>query len=329
MYTFKEYMDLTEINSEIWLKYHTLYLALNCNEKPDLGYDTPADYCDHIHKISKALNNFHLILFFQNDSCVGFMQIWIEENDSEEEICLKTDFTNLQVIQELIDDIEKIVLTACSSAKLLSLSSSTNGVEYLAQRLNLRSKHIERNYIFELKNVNRNLLQTWKSTLEAANPDNKILFFKEIPRNLLDDYCAVLTFIENEMPDEPGNLKVIVDKDEIIKDEADLKNDNEIVYSNIIINRENKIEALNRVFINQNNLKRIYQWQIGCAADHSGKGYGKWLLSTMYLKIIEEFPEIKYIIVDTHPSNLAMISLLERIGFDYYFTLKSYERVLK
>ena len=329
MYTFKEYRDLTEINNETWLKYHTLYLALNCHEKPDLRYDTPQDYYAHIQQISKVLDNFHLILFFQDDSCVGFMQLWIEKNDSEEEVCLKTDFTNPQVIQELINNIEKIVLTVCYSAKLLSLSSSSHGVEYLAQRLNLRSKHIERNYILEFKNINSDLLQTWRSALQAANPDNKILFFKQIPRNILADYCNVLTFIENEMPDEPGNQAVIVEKDEILQDEADLKKDNEIVYSNIIINSENKIEALNRVFINRNNLKRIFQWQIGCAANHSGKGYGKWLLSTMYLKIIEKFPEIKYIIVDTHPSNLAMISLLEKIGFDYYFTLKSYERVLK
>jgi len=325
MHSFKEFKELSEISHESWEKYYNLYLVLNHHEKPDLKHNTLEDFCDYIDRSSKKLDKFSLILFFRDDLCVGFLQIWVEEIDTDdEELCVKTDFIDDGSIKVLIEDVKRYILDYYSTAQKLTLTTLTNGGEYLADKLNLRSKHVERNYILELKNINTDIIYNWITAIEASNPDKKVIFFKEIPLNLLEDYCKVLSFIENAMPDEPGNELEVVEPEDVSEDQAEMKEANEIVYSNVVINKENKIEAINRVYINQNKPKKICQWQLGCAENCSGKGYGKWLLSTMYSKIIEEFSGIDYVLVDTHPSNLTMIYLFGKIGFEYYYTLKTY-----
>lgn len=176
--------------------------------------------------------------------------------------------------------------------------------------------HIEMNFKLEVNKINLKEIKKWNEQNSRNNSGFHLTFYQIIPKEILEDYCYKLSYIENAMPDEPGSDEVIVLASEI-REESNILS--------AIITYNNNIVGISRIFLDPDNPEYAYQGQIGIYKNFSGKGLAKWLLATTFLKLMNEYPEIKYITVDTHPSNKVMISLLERIGFNYTHTERIYE----
>lgn len=175
--------------------------------------------------------------------------------------------------------------------------------------------HIEYHLKLDIGNIKKDVLQKWSS--DFGDNSIKIEQFETIPEIIITEYCNKLSYIENSMPDEPGNDKVIIKPE-------DIRNENNILSFVLIKNKE--ILGISRVYINTKDSSNIYQAQIGIYERYRGKGLAKLLLSYSYLHFLRENEGLSSITVDTHPSNMVMISLFEHIGFEYTHTEKIYNK---
>jgi len=159
------------------------------------------------------------------------------------------------------------------------------------------------------KEINIELLNQWKNSITSN--DFSISTYNGIPENLIASYCKVLTQIENDMPDEPGNEEVSIDKNEI-------RNEKNVI-SYILFNK-NEIIGISRFFVNSSYDTNIYQAQFGILDPYRHKGLAKFLLSFSYNTLLNSHAQLEYITVDTHPSNNVIIDLFSKIGFRYTHT---------
>ena len=121
------------------------------------------------------------------------------------------------------------------------------------------------------------------------------------------------------MPDEPGNPPEIVNPQDFRATQIQMKSRNQSFYSVVAV-RDNIIIGINRLYIDKNGDSKVWQNQIGVREDMRNKGIAKWMLASIYDKILSSYPQISEIYVDTHPSNKPMRNVLSQFGFQYQNT---------
>lgn len=173
-----------------------------------------------------------------------------------------------------------------------------------------RLVHIEMNLKLEVSKLNFNIIKEWKN-LNLCDYD----IYLKVPSIKIDEYCNVLSYIENAMPDEPGNQEVVVEANEVINEEDTIS---------VVIKEEGSIIGISRVFIDNDDPTKLYQAQIGVIKGYTGKGYGKFLMGLTYSYIFENYKLLDSMTVDTHPTNKPMIKILENLGYEYTHTENIY-----
>lgn len=171
--------------------------------------------------------------------------------------------------------------------------------------------HVEMNFKLDINEINVEKIMQWKD-LDLCS----LKILNSVPSNILDEYCTVLSHIENSMPDEPGNPEVTVTPQEI--------NSEEDVLSLVLLHKD-RIVGISRIFIDTEDSQYLYQGQIGIFKGYTNKGFGKFLMGITYSYILSNYKDAKYITVDTHPTNKPMIKLLEGTGFKYTHTENIYD----
>ncbi|MDA3838401.1 MAG: GNAT family N-acetyltransferase [Candidatus Delongbacteria bacterium] len=181
---------------------------------------------------------------------------------------------------------------------------------------------IEAEYTLNKSDVNWNTIHNWITTGQDKNLNIELEYFTTIPEKYLTKYAKILEEIENAMPIEIEEPYYKVTTEDLRMEEQEIEKANKKVLSCVTLDEDENIIGLNRVFIKNFDLKTIRQWQIGVVKEHQGKGIAKWMKADMYKKLFEEYPQLESIGSDTHPSNKAIINIMEQVGFKYLYTTK-------
>lgn len=177
---------------------------------------------------------------------------------------------------------------------------------------------IKAEYTLNKADVNWKIISEWIT--DGQNKNLRLEYFTTIPDKLLEKYAKVLEEIENAMPTEIEEPYYEVTTIDLRNEEQEFENSNRKVLSSVALDEDENIIGINRVFIKNFDLRTIRQWQIGIVEEYQRKGIAKWIKADMYKKLFEEYPQLESIGSDTHPSNKAMIKIMEQIGFKYLYT---------
>jgi hypothetical protein len=75
------------------------------------------------------------------------------------------------------------------------------------------------------------------------------------------------------------------------------------------------IAGLTDVYYEPKHAPLMYQGLTGVQEKYRGSGKGKWLKAAMFLRIRDQFPDIKTIVTQNATSNEPMLDINERLEF--------------
>jgi len=173
----------------------------------------------------------------------------------------------------------------------------------------------------EREMMNRKLYEEITGELDNLN-DYTLRFYNEIPVWLIDKYVLLSNkmFEEiNTLNPTGARLPLIQKVDWIERVEID-KHRGTVMNMYILFDSNNDIAALSSLYIDSYN-KQTVRHNGGLTAvssKHRGKGFAKFLKAKMYLKILEENRDFKFITTDTMQWNKPMYRINEGFGFKPY-----------
>lgn len=158
---------------------------------------------------------------------------------------------------------------------------------------------------------------------EIVNKTNiegyKLIFLNNVPEELLDKYVQ----LRNEISEDMAELKPVkhlnkkwTRRDIIRLAETD-KLEGSQMWMYMLLDEKDEIAAFCSLYVENDNPDIIRQsgGLTAVARCHRGKGFAAFLKAKMYLKLLEENKDFKYVETDTMPWNTYMYRINERFGF--------------
>lgn len=170
----------------------------------------------------------------------------------------------------------------------------------------------------------------WKELVESKNADNlRLVFCNEIPEESYKNYVDFLNeiILDKEMynPDNPVPTKATIEglirKIELNREDID-------PFYIYLLYDGSEIAAVCSLYVEQSDKIPILNHNGGLTAvsrKHRGKNLAKYLKAKMYLKVLEDYSDIEYILTDTYPWNKYMYRINEELGFKPYRNESNYE----
>jgi len=189
-----------------------------------------------------------------------------------------------------------------------------------------------------ITNIDWELMNEWKKKGELLAKDEGLYLerFQKCPDDIIEEYCAVYTQINNQQPRGDSESRHIITP-ELRKYHEQQHQERNIVWITLIVRDKKKsIIGLTEIEYDKDTPLKIEQDLTGVLESHRGKGIAKWLKAEMLYIIKNEFSNIKYIRTGNAAKNKAMISINTKIGFKehqkktvYKFNIEQIKRKLK
>jgi mycothiol synthase len=167
-----------------------------------------------------------------------------------------------------------------------------------------------------LNDIEWKMVEAWEKEGPKRSPDCKLEFFTKIPDEILEDYCKVYTEVANQAPLEELDLGDMVYTPEFWRKQEQKAEDTGIIWLTAIVRDKNGVIAgLTDVYFDPSHTPFIYTGFTGVQENFRGSGKGKWLKGAMFLRIREQYPDIKIVTTSNATTNAPMLAINERLGF--------------
>lgn len=267
-------------------------------------------------EMNQFLNEYSLIM--ENDEVVA----WVAMKIANDEVDFLYDTIYDHIQPELIQTILKCVYDY--------IVERGKNFAYYATDKSRRSdplKKINAEVYFEaaiskLSREDMNI-KYWKDIVETNKfADNYDLeFHSDIPENVIteemhDKYVDLINeyIIDKEFFNPSKHVPRKYTKENLIARIESEKNDTDLKYTYILFDKK-EIAAFYTIYLMQNGKTVVGGGITYVTRNYRGKNLGKYLKAKMYLKVIEDFPEIEYILSNTFPWNKFMHKINEDMGF--------------
>ena len=168
----------------------------------------------------------------------------------------------------------------------------------------------------DLNDVDWKMIEGWAKEGPTRSPDCKLEFFTKIPDEILEDYCKVYTEISNQAPLEELEIGDTVYTSEFWRKQEQKLEETGITWLSAIVRDKNgNIAGLTDVYYEPAHAPLIYTGFTGVQENYRGSGKGKWLKGAMFLRIREEYPDVKIVVTTNATTNAPMLAINEQLGF--------------
>ena len=166
-----------------------------------------------------------------------------------------------------------------------------------------------------IADIDWDLMDQWRTDGKIKASDVTLQFFKNVPNEIIEEYCKLYTIVFNDAPAEDIAGEVIITPEKRRIDEK-LYSENNLEWITLI-SRENDgtISGLTEIFHNKEYKIEIEQELTGVLEPYRGRGLGKLLKAEMLFYIKENYPETEFIQTGNNDKNKPMLSINQRMGF--------------
>ena len=165
------------------------------------------------------------------------------------------------------------------------------------------------------KDINWDLMNQWRLEGKEKAFDISLEFFKNVPDEIIEEYCKLYTIVFNDAPAEDIAGEVIITPEKRRIDEK-LYSENKLEWVTLISReRDGTISGLTEIFHNLEYKIEIEQELTGVLQPFRGRGLGKWLKAEMLFYIKDNYPTTKFIQTGNNDKNVPIMSINQRMGF--------------
>ncbi|MGC9779756.1 MAG: GNAT family N-acetyltransferase [Candidatus Heimdallarchaeota archaeon] len=179
----------------------------------------------------------------------------------------------------------------------------------------------------KFEDVDWELMKNWvKEGEKIAKKNNvKLLFFEEIPEEIVKSYADFYTEIMNLVPLEGLEERRIETVESLRLKEKHFKERGIRCFTMITQEANGAISGLTDMQYSHDEPYLVEQDLTGVGLNYRGRGLGKWLKAAMLLYLRENFPEVRIVNTGNADSNMPMLSINERMGFKRFLVEKCYK----
>ena len=177
-------------------------------------------------------------------------------------------------------------------------------------------------YVLKKENINYDILNNWAVSIPKNNDNFTLKFYeqKNIPNEIFNEYVDLWNEFDNQTPVGDFLFKVKIPYSDFNMGNSN----NELFYVILLFDKSSKLSGLSFCAIDldenakTNSIKRkancIEKALTGVKEKYRGKNLGKWMISAMYNKLIEDF-EFETIHTEMAPRNKYIIRINEELGY--------------
>jgi hypothetical protein len=306
-------------DDDLWLKYFNLSREISRRHYPERykPEDTVENFTKRRQDKAASDPTYEQYVILDNGNASAWLDISIWNN----EFCIGFDTLYDEIPEYLLKEIltkaaQLINTKGFAEASYytyretifaaLKKAGAAVDEEYLISHL--KRKDMDEGFYREI--VQENPLEKWK-----------LEYYTEIPVNILEQYvnfqskCLVDMFLISPYPAKVHDINV-----EYVKTVMETHIKNGTLNPVYILFGSGEIAGLCSILIDPFRIESVSH--IGTltatAANHRGKGIARYLKAKMYLKLLEENMEFRYITSDTMPWNKYMYKINDEFGFKPY-----------
>lgn len=171
-----------------------------------------------------------------------------------------------------------------------------------------------------LDKVDWTMVEEWAKEGPDRAPGTTIRWFENrIDDEVIEPYSKVYTSVMNQQPFDEASHGDFIVTPEVFRDRearnAELGGRWITVVS---VEPNGDLSGLTEMTHLPDSKWMIWQNLTGVRDLYRGRGLGKWLKAEMLLRVRREFPNVRVVATGNASSNLAMLSINERLGFRTY-----------
>ena len=167
-------------------------------------------------------------------------------------------------------------------------------------------------YELNVKEANVEKIDAWLAEAPAKFPNLRIVFYNEIPDDLLEEYAAFYMQLWGDMPANSalGETKITAESLKAAQQPGPYR-----AYRYVVFNEANQLVAKTYVVLNPKQPQVVDQYMTGVMEKYRGRGLSKWIKAAMFKKLVTEFPALEKITTEAHPENHGSRELSKRMGY--------------
>ncbi len=289
-------------------------------------------YCDEAKNLEykdKSLNDFRGRCFDLIDRNVGIYVIWDKEeggffyfsmNNENNEDKKYVKFGNYLVTNKIEENLLRIILEEFinydKKSRYLVVTGEKGEYDHVGEFINIELGEVREIFELRTRSVDKDLIENWNKETRIENSKYKLKFFDGLPDDLISEYSKILSKIIDDISHKSrlynhdlGNEK------EILKRRDAYQKMEYNWYQYLIFDEKNQIVGLTETSINSKDPRVVTQNMTGILLEHRGKGLSKLLKSTMYKRLLLDFPEIEKLRTAIHPKNEISKNINTRMGY--------------
>ncbi len=314
-------ISITELDDSGWRDYFGLTQELSRRYYPEF-YDISRD----VHSFKNELMNDYLLLnkfnhqqylIMNNDSPVG----WFKTTDYPRLIAWDFDVCSDEINDDIFQMIMKKVYVAYNEAN--SNHHVYNWV-YDKRKITAVKKTgaliSERLLISRLYRKDMNIeLYSGISDKLALGMDYKILYLNKFPGEIIQKLPAFFNECNKDINTRrPDPIEYIDQTEEDIRRYINLNTGvHSVNHILALVHNTGELAGVCSLFEDKNKVRRLRHTGgfTGVAAKYRGRGFGKFMKSYLYDKLIKDNVSFEYASTDTMPWNIYMFRINEELGF--------------
>jgi len=308
-------VELTkDTDDKVWQMRLDFY---NQHKRPhEVKYDLLLEFKQKELKNLESLNSYFSCLVLDPENTIASFTANVAGEDAVNQkisasLTLKQDCANRNLFETILKSLrDKIQFE-------LPVSIYTNRVldQELCHGFNLTADLIADTCLLKREDLDYQVLKEWQEAAEKLNPDLRMCFYPELPEDLFDEYAALFTELENDMPGAENSVPFKITGKFAREVQERAKVNGTLFYRYLAFNAKNQLIAKSNVRLPKRTIEYPYQFMTGVKKEYRGRMIGKWLKSVMYPKIFTDFPEVKGIVSEMRPENAPIKNMNSQIGY--------------
>ncbi len=308
-----DHLTYTEEDWKRYFDFQTKCFALN---KEPMSFDSWEELKLIVFKSVKELGEYTYMVW-KNGQEKGIFKFSVIFKDdlAKRYTYLRYDMDDRYFEPDLLEKIFKDFIDFDEASKYLASRSKNGTNDYVEDLYDAKIGSISELYEFNVKEANLEKIDAWFDEAAAKFPNLRIAFYDEIPDDLLDEFAALFTQLNKDMPANSFIEETKVTAASIKSRQETFKVKDYCLYYYLIFNESNQIIAQTHVSLKRHQAQKIHQNLTGVMERYRGRGLSKWLKAAMYKKLVADFPGMEKIKTETHPENHASRELSKQMGY--------------
>ncbi len=329
-------ISISDLDIKGWAEYYRLSQSFDCVSSIDitkaaLEIDSYKKSRYDDLELNKDLNQNEKVIF-DNDTAIGWLVYRIDRGGSS--------FAFNTVHEPVPSDFMNLILKIIYEFICERNENSSNFWTYDAAKIDAM-KSISAPVFEEMmiSRISRNDMDKafYNQIIKQTDISGyELRFYNNVPEELLDKYVQ----LRNEISEDMANLKPVKhlnkkwSKNDFTRSAEIDKLQGATMNMHMLLDEAGEIAAFCSLYTDEDKPEIIRQsgGLTAVARDHRGKGFASYLKAKMYLKLLEENRDFKFVETDTMPWNTYMYRINERFGFkpfEYGFDFKLTKEFLK